>query len=117
MAAMQIRDKLAKIAAKQLNVLPDDIEFVDGKVRSRGNPDNSMPFGRVAGTAHWSPAMLPDVDRTRIVSAPAANWSCLLASVSLRGQGPVWIYLLKRLSVCSVTNTSNQRSSNRHPSL
>ena len=60
LAATQIRDKLAKIAAKQLNVLPDDIEFVDGKVRSRGNPDNSMPFGRVAGTAHWSPAMLPD---------------------------------------------------------
>ncbi len=60
MAAMQIRDKLAKIAAKQLNVLPDDIEFVDGKVRSRGNPDNAMPFGRVAGTAHWSPVMLPD---------------------------------------------------------
>ena len=60
MAAGQIRDKLAKIAAKQLNVLPDDIEFVDGKVRSRGNPDNSMPFGRVAGTAHWSPVMLPD---------------------------------------------------------
>ncbi|HTS39491.1 MAG TPA: xanthine dehydrogenase family protein molybdopterin-binding subunit [Xanthobacteraceae bacterium] len=60
MAAGQIRDKLAKIAAKQLNVLPDDIEFVDGKVRSRGNPDNAMPFGRVAGTAHWSPIMLPD---------------------------------------------------------
>jgi 2-furoyl-CoA dehydrogenase large subunit len=60
MAAGQIRDKLAKIAAKQLNVLSDDIEFVDGKVRSRGNPDNAMPFGRVAGTAHWSPAMLPD---------------------------------------------------------
>ena len=60
MAAGQIRDKLAKIAAKQLNVLPDDIEFVDGKIRSRGNPDNAMPFGRVAGTAHWSPIMLPD---------------------------------------------------------
>ena len=60
MAAGQIRDKLAKIAAKQLNVLSDDIEFVDGKIRSRGNPDNAMPFGRVAGTAHWSPVMLPD---------------------------------------------------------
>jgi 2-furoyl-CoA dehydrogenase large subunit len=60
LAAGQMRDKLAKIAAKQLNVLPDDIEFVDGKVRSRGNPDNAMPFGRVAGTAHWSPVMLPD---------------------------------------------------------
>ena len=59
-AAGQIADKLAAIAAKQLNVLPNDIEFVDGKIRSRGNPDNAMPFGRVAGTAHWSPVMLPD---------------------------------------------------------
>jgi len=60
MAAGQIRDKLANIAARQLNVLPEDIEFVDGKIRSRGNPDNAAPFGRVAGTAHWSPAMLPE---------------------------------------------------------
>jgi len=60
MAATQIRDKLARIAAKQLNVLPDDIEFADGKIRSAKNPDNAMPFGRVAGTAHWSPIMLPD---------------------------------------------------------
>ncbi len=59
-AAKRIRDKLARIAAKQLNVLADDIEFVKGKVRSRSNPDNAMTFGRVAGTAHWSPIMLPD---------------------------------------------------------
>ena len=55
-----MRDKLAAIAAKQLNILPDDIEFADGKIRSRSNPDNALPFGRVAGTAHWSPVMLPD---------------------------------------------------------
>jgi 2-furoyl-CoA dehydrogenase large subunit len=60
MAAGQMREKLAAIAAKQLNVLAADIEFADGKIRSRNNPDNAMPFGRVAGTAHWSPAMLPD---------------------------------------------------------
>ncbi len=60
MAAERMRDKLAAIAAKQLNILPDDIEFVGGKVRSRKNPDNAMPFGRVAGTAHWSPVMLPE---------------------------------------------------------
>jgi 2-furoyl-CoA dehydrogenase large subunit len=59
-AAVRIRDKLAKLAAKQLNILPDDIEFADGKIRSRSNPDNALPFGRVAGTAHWSPVMLPD---------------------------------------------------------
>jgi 2-furoyl-CoA dehydrogenase large subunit len=60
LAAMRMRDKLAGIAANQLNILPDDIEFADGQVRSRSNPDNALPFGRVAGTAHWSPAMLPD---------------------------------------------------------
>ena len=27
--------------AKQLNVLPDDIEFAGGKIRSRSNPDNA----------------------------------------------------------------------------
>ncbi len=59
-AATRMRDKLAGIAAKQLNVLPDDVEFADGQVRSRSNPDNALPFGRVAGTAHWSPVMMPD---------------------------------------------------------
>ncbi len=60
MAAGQIRDKLGAIAAKQLNTLQDDIEFKNGKIGSRRNPDNAIPFGRVAGTAHWSPVMLPD---------------------------------------------------------
>ena len=59
-AATRMRDKLAGIAANQLNVLPDDVEFADGEVRSRANRDNALPFGRVAGTAHWSPVMLPD---------------------------------------------------------
>src|SRR5579864_3891956 len=60
MAAVQLREKLKGIAAKQLNVLPDDVELAQGKIRSRSNPDNSVPFGRVAGTSHWSPAMLPE---------------------------------------------------------
>jgi 2-furoyl-CoA dehydrogenase large subunit len=59
MAAVQMRDKLKAIGAKQLNVLPDDVELSGGKVRSRSNPDNALPFGRVAGTSHWSPVMLP----------------------------------------------------------
>jgi len=60
LAAERVADKLKAIAAKQLNVLPEDIELAGGKVRSRSNPDNAMPFGRVAGTAHWSPVMLPE---------------------------------------------------------
>jgi 2-furoyl-CoA dehydrogenase large subunit len=60
MAAVAMRDKLKSIAAKQLNVLPDDVELAGGKIRSRSNPDNALPFGRVAGTSHWSPVMLPE---------------------------------------------------------
>ena len=60
LAAGRVADKLKAIAAKQLNVLPEDVELVGGKVRSRSNPDNAIPFGRVAGTAHWSPVMLPE---------------------------------------------------------
>jgi 2-furoyl-CoA dehydrogenase large subunit len=59
-AAMKLRERLAAIAAKQLNLLPADIAFVRGRVMGRDNPDNALPFARVAGTAHWSPALLPD---------------------------------------------------------
>ncbi len=60
MAAVQMREKLKAIGAKQLNVLPGDVELAAGKVRSRSNPDNALPFGRVAATSHWSPVMLPE---------------------------------------------------------
>lgn len=60
LAAERMADKLKAIAAKQLNVLPEDVELVAGKIRSHSNPDNALPFGRVAGTSHWSPVMLPD---------------------------------------------------------
>ena len=59
MAAAQLADKLKRIAAKQLNVMAADVELSGGKIRSKSNPDNALPFGRVAGTSHWSPVMLP----------------------------------------------------------
>jgi 2-furoyl-CoA dehydrogenase large subunit len=60
MAAVQMRDKLKAIAAKQLNVLPEDVELARGKIRSRSNPDNALLFGRIAATSHWSPGLLPE---------------------------------------------------------
>lgn len=66
MAAGKIRDKVARIAAKQLNTLPDDIDFGGGRVFSKRNPDNAAPFERMAGTAHWSPVMLPDEDEAAL---------------------------------------------------
>ncbi len=60
MAAKSMRDKLARIAAPSLNVPVEEIEFADGMVFARGNPENAMKFHRVAGTAHWSPGSLPE---------------------------------------------------------
>jgi 2-furoyl-CoA dehydrogenase large subunit len=62
LAAVKLKGKLAHIAAAQLNVAPADIEFADGRIGARGNPDNSLPFGRVAAASHWAPGTIPDED-------------------------------------------------------
>jgi 2-furoyl-CoA dehydrogenase large subunit len=64
LAATRLRDKLARIAAAQLNVAAADLEFAGARVRSRTNPDNALSFVRLAATSHWAPATLPvDVDQ------------------------------------------------------
>jgi 2-furoyl-CoA dehydrogenase large subunit len=57
---MRLRDRLARIAEQQLNVGADDVEFADGKIFARGNPDNAVSFARIAGTSHWAPGTLPE---------------------------------------------------------
>lgn len=59
-AADRIAARLKRIAASHLNVEADDVTFSNGKVHSRSNPDNAMPFARVAALSHWSPGSLPD---------------------------------------------------------
>ncbi len=64
LAAARLRDKLARIAAAQLNVAADEVLFAGGRVRAKGNPDNAMPFTRLAAASHWAPGTLPgDVDQ------------------------------------------------------
>ncbi|MBA4222047.1 MAG: carbon monoxide dehydrogenase [Methylobacterium sp.] len=65
LAATRLRDKLALIAADQLEAEPGQIGFAGGAVFAKGNPDKTIPFGRIAALCHWSPALLPDgVDQT-----------------------------------------------------
>lgn len=49
LAAMKIRTRLAQAAAKQLGVPWLDVSFENGKV-------GGLPFNRLAGGFHWSPA-------------------------------------------------------------
>ncbi|MPZ37900.1 MAG: molybdopterin-dependent oxidoreductase [Rhizobiales bacterium] len=60
LAATQMKDKLTRCAAAQLNVPADEIEFSGGRVRARSNPDNTISFSRLAAAAHWSPGIIPD---------------------------------------------------------
>ena len=62
LAALRLRERLARSAAGKLNVPAEEIEFADGKVRARGNPDNAMPFARLAASDHWSPGETADGD-------------------------------------------------------
>jgi 2-furoyl-CoA dehydrogenase large subunit len=60
LAASKLKEKLARIAAAQLNIALDEIEFTGGRVGARGNPDNSIPFARLAATSHWSPGSIAE---------------------------------------------------------
>lgn len=60
LAARRLREKLARIAAAQLNVPADEIRFAGGRVFAAGNPENGVSFTRLAGTSHWSPGTLPE---------------------------------------------------------
>ncbi len=62
LAAKRLAEKLSRIAAAQLNVPPEAVEFAEGKIRARSNPDNALPFGRVASASHWSPGTVPEAD-------------------------------------------------------
>jgi 2-furoyl-CoA dehydrogenase large subunit len=59
-AAQRLREKLARIAAARLNVTVEQVRFAHGKVFAAGNPDNAIPFHRIAGLSHWSPGSLPE---------------------------------------------------------
>jgi 2-furoyl-CoA dehydrogenase large subunit len=59
LAAEKLRNKLAVVAAAQLNIAPEEVLFRNGKVAARSNPDNAVSFARLAATGHWAPATLP----------------------------------------------------------
>jgi 2-furoyl-CoA dehydrogenase large subunit len=61
LAAVRVRDKIARIVSKQLGCAPDEIRFEDGRIFAKGAEDRAQPFGRVAANApHWAPALLPE---------------------------------------------------------
>ncbi|HEY0331377.1 MAG TPA: molybdopterin cofactor-binding domain-containing protein [Rhodopseudomonas sp.] len=60
LAAGRLAERLARVAASQLNIEVADVVFRGGRVGSKSNPDNSIAFTRLAALSHWSPGSLPD---------------------------------------------------------
>ena len=60
LAALKLRDKLARIAAAQFGCAPEQVMFAEGQVFSSAQPQRRQPFTRVAASPHWAPALLPE---------------------------------------------------------
>jgi 2-furoyl-CoA dehydrogenase large subunit len=62
LAALRLRDKLAGIAASELNIAPENVRFANGRIFAAGNADDAVAFARLAGTSHWSSGPVADAD-------------------------------------------------------
>lgn len=59
LAAHKLREKIAHMAAEQLNVATKNIIFKNGFVIAKGNSDNAIKLSRIAGSMHWSSLSMP----------------------------------------------------------
>jgi carbon-monoxide dehydrogenase large subunit len=59
MAARKVRDRARLVAAAMLELSPDDLEWLDGKWRVRGDPERGAGIAEIAMAAHSSLEM-PD---------------------------------------------------------
>ena len=61
-AALRVRERLAAVAARELNVnaRAGGLVFAGGRVHPPDNPENAIALARLAGVFHWSPSSLPE---------------------------------------------------------
>ena len=59
-AAVRVRERLAAVAARELNARAGGLVFAAGRVHAPDNPDNAIALARLAGVFHWSPSSLPE---------------------------------------------------------
>jgi 2-furoyl-CoA dehydrogenase large subunit len=63
LAATRVRDKLARVLAKQFGCAPADVRFEGARIFPQDAEDRALPFARAASNApHWAPALLPEGD-------------------------------------------------------
>jgi CO/xanthine dehydrogenase Mo-binding subunit len=50
-AVADVKDQLLELAAAQLEIAPDDLEVVDGRVSVKGSPERSLAFDSIMATS------------------------------------------------------------------
>ena len=60
LAAVKLRDKIARIAAPAFGCAVEDVVFAGGQIRDRAGQAKPQPFGRFAASPHWAPGLLPE---------------------------------------------------------
>ncbi len=79
LAASKLRERIAIIAAGELNVRAEDVIFSDGNVVAAENSDNAIPLARCAAKAHWSPLSIPEQAGAGLRETAFWNPPCLSA--------------------------------------
>lgn len=78
-SAEKVREKARQIAAHQLEVDADDLDFADGRFQVTGAPDRSLPITEVAAQAylgHNLPEdMEPGLEATTGFNPPSITWA------------------------------------------
>ncbi|MEF8690480.1 UNVERIFIED_CONTAM: molybdopterin-dependent oxidoreductase [Comamonas sp. A-3] len=60
LAAVKLRDKVARIVAHQLACEASAVVFADGKVGDPTGQPRMLPFTRAASSGHWAPGQMPE---------------------------------------------------------
>ena len=79
LAATRLRERLATLAAAQLNLRPEDLHFAGGHIFAASNPGNSLSFAQVAAASHWFPDALSTPEPTALRETAVWNPSVLEA--------------------------------------
>ncbi len=59
-ATRVLKQKILRIAAHHIEVAPERLSIVEGKIRAEGQAEPVMDLRQVAGLAHWNPNSLPE---------------------------------------------------------
>ncbi|WP_159615248.1 xanthine dehydrogenase molybdopterin binding subunit [Arthrobacter zhaoguopingii] len=92
-ACDQIRDRLAEVAARKLNIHPDDVRFDDGTVTGIGFHDDGIPFAELVNDAYFQRVSLWAAGYYR---TPGLHWD------AVRMQGEPFKYFTYAAAVSEV---------------